>query len=199
MKKKSINEKIILFLSLILMISAVVISYELLFGLTVFGFIVLLLFDRKAYREIGNLKFWLFVFVIVIVIPTTIGEKDLNFYFINFSSENLALGIQMTLRSFCIYTGVILITRNISISKINDILVKLKLFEFSYIIPVGLNIIPIIRRNFFQIVTVFKLRGGFKRNRFKNILKFLLALLINTIKVSEEVAQIIELNKTNRK
>ncbi len=199
MKKESINEKIILSLSIILMISAVVIPYEFLFGLTVFGFIILLLFDRKAYREFGNLKFWLFLFVIVIVIPTTIGEKDSNFYFIKFSSENLALGIQMTLRSFCIYTGVILITRNISIGKINDILGKLRLFEFSYIIPIGLNIIPIIRRNFFQIVTVFKLRGGFKRNRFKNIFKFLLALLINTIKVSEEVAQIIELNQTNRK
>lgn len=181
------------------MISAVVIPYEFLFGLTVFGFIILLLFDRKAYREFGNLKFWLFLFVIVIVIPTTIGEKDSNFYFIKFSSENLALGIQMTLRSFCIYTGVILITRNISIGKINNILGKLRLSEFSCIIPIGLNIIPIIRRNFFQIVTVFKLRGGFKRNRFKNIFKFLLALLINTIKVSEEVAQIIELNQTNRK
>jgi energy-coupling factor transporter transmembrane protein EcfT len=199
MKKESINEKIILSLSIILMISAMVIPYEFLFGLTVFGFIILLLFDRKAYREFGNLKFWLFLFVIVIVIPTTIGEKDSNFYFIKFSSENLALGIQMTLRSFCIYTGVILITRNISIGKINDILGKLRLFEFSYIIPIGLNIIPIIRRNFFQIVTVFKLRGGFKRNIFKNIFKFLLALLINTIKVSEEVAQIIELNQTNRK
>jgi energy-coupling factor transporter transmembrane protein EcfT len=199
MKKESINEKIILSLSIILMISAVVIPYEFLFGLTVFGFIILLLLDRKAYREFGNLKFWLFLFVIVIVIPTTIGEKDSNFYFIKFSSENLALGIQMTLRSFCIYTGVILITRNISIGKINNILGKLRLSEFSCIIPIGLNIIPIIRRNFFQIVTVFKLRGGFKRNRFKNIFKFLLALLINTIKVSEEVAQIIELNQTNRK
>ncbi len=83
MKKKDIDEKIILSLSIILMISAVVIPYEFLFGLTVFGFIILLIFDRKAFREIGSLKFWLFVFVIVIVMPTTIGSsKFLLFPFI---------------------------------------------------------------------------------------------------------------------
>jgi len=199
MKKENVSGKIILSFTIILILAAVVIPYQFLMGLTFFGFIILLIFDRRAYKELGNPKFWLFIFTIVVVIPISLGEKDSTLFIIKYSSENLMLGIQMTLRSLCIYMGIILITRNISISRISNFLKSSGSSEFLYVLPIGLNTIPIVRRNFFQIVTVFKLRGGFRKDRLKNLYKFLLALLINTIKMSEEIAQIIELSQPNQK
>jgi len=191
--------KILIYFTFILIISAVIIPYSFLIGLTLFGFIGLLILDRFAVKELGNMKFWIFVFIILIFIPVTIGEKDASFSLIKYSSKNLLLGIQMTLRSICIYTGVVLITRNISIKRITHFLERMGFSESIYVLPIGLNVVPIVRKNFFQIVTIFRLRGGFRRNRIRNLYKFLLALLINTIKMSEELAQIIELNKNNKK
>lgn len=191
--------KILIYFTFILIISAVIIPYPFLIGLTLLGFIGLLILDRFAVKELGNMKFWLLIFIILIFIPVTIGEKDASFSLIKYSSKNLLLGIQMTLRSICIYTGVVLITRNISIKRITNFLDRMGFSESIYVLPIGLNVIPIVRKNFFQIVTIFRLRGGFRRNRIRNLYKFLLSLLINTIKMSEEFAQIIELNKNNRK
>ena len=191
--------KTLIYFSFTLIISAVIIPYPFLIGLTLLGFIGLLILVRFAVKELGNMKFWLLIFIILIFIPVTIGEKDASFSLIKYSSKNLLLGVQMTLRSICIYTGIVLITRNISINRITHFLDRMGFSESIYVLPIGLNVIPIVRKIFFQIVTIFRLRGGFRRNRIRNLYKFLLALLINTIKMSEEIAQIIELNKNNRK
>lgn len=190
--------KILLVCALMLIGGSILVPYRILPLIAIIGLAFIVIFDRGALKDFGNIKIWIFIFIIIIVIPVITGVRNSSIYSIPYSSENFTLGIQMIVRFLCIYCGIILITRNISISRITDFLEKRGFSDFAYMFPIGLNIIPIVRRSFSQIYTAFKIRGGFKRDRVRNVYRLFLALLINTVKISEEISQVIELKRVKK-
>lgn len=162
------------------------------------GFAIMLIFDRKGLKDLGRIKFWLFIFLIVMVLTFFLNPDKPLISRIKYSPENLDIALKMTLRAISIYMGVILFTRNVSIEELLFILKKSGFKEFSTALPIALNVVPLLRRNTIQSITAFKIRGGFKRNRIKNLFRLMTTIFVNTVHTAEELSQILALKETTK-
>ena len=191
-KIKTGNLKIyyILFIGLILL--SLFSSGDYIFFSTILSFLTIILFDRPAVKEFGNPRFWVFILIIALFIPISLGDKNSYFMGIAYSSENLNMAAVMIQRALIIYTGVILFTRNVSILSLINFFTKLGFKDFGLSLSIAINLIPLLKRNITNIYNSFILRGGFRRNVLKNIFKFVVVVLVNTIRTAEELAEILE-------
>jgi len=130
-------------------------------------------------------------------VPLIAGEKNYTLWGIGYSEQYLLLGIQILMRGLSIYIAVVLLNRNVTIEYLATICGSLGFKDLSVTLPIALNILPIIRKNFLQSLAVFYLRGGFKKHRIKNLEKLLIAIMITTIRTGEEIYQIIEMKNLN--
>ncbi|MFC1724926.1 energy-coupling factor transporter transmembrane component T [candidate division KSB1 bacterium] len=166
---------------------------DLLFTAPAAAFIILIIFDKKGIKELGSFKFWLLILILFFVMTFLLNPRDGIFLSIPYSVSNLKLAGQMFFRALSIYIGIILFTRNVSIEELVQLMRKMRLKEFSTSLPIAMNIVPLIRKNILQIITAFRIRGGFRRYRIKNFFMLLMTIFINTIHTAEELSQIMTL------
>lgn len=162
------------------------------------GFVIMTAFDRKGLRDLGRIKFWLFISLIVLVLTFLLNPTEPLVFGIKYSPGNLDIVIKMTLRALSIYMGVILFTRNVSIEELLFILKKAGFKDFSTALPIALNVVPMLRRNTIQSITAFKIRGGFKRHRMRNLFKLMTTVFVNTVHTAEELSQIMALKESSK-
>ena len=197
-KYRKVSFQIYLFVFAVLVFSPLMLPGDILFTAPIAALILLIVLDKKALFQLGSYKFWILILTLFFVMTILLNPKDGIFLSIPYSATNLEIAVKMFFRAFSIYIGIILFTRNVSIEELVLLMRKMKLKEFSTAFPIALNIVPLIRKNILQILTAFRIRGGFRRNRVKNFLKLLLTVFINTIHTAEELSQVMILKGTKR-
>ncbi len=151
--------------------------------------------DPGAFRELGKMKFWLFILFIVLVTPAIVGEKNLRIVWFGYSEEYFFVGLRILFRGLSLYMAVLLITRNVSVESLASLFERIGFRKLSVTLPIALNILPVLRSNSMEILRVFRSRGGFRRHRLKNLEKLALTIILSTVRTAEEIYQVIEAKK----
>ena len=106
----------------------------------------------------------------------------------------LLLGVYMLLRAYIIILSMNYFNQIVSVEELKHGCLKIKARDLAYTLPISLNILPIIRTTLVNTLVAFRLKGGFKRNRFKNIKMLTFTVIMNSVKMAEELAQVMEVN-----
>jgi len=187
------SQKRYLYLFICILLAGILVPDSYIIYGAIASILVLVIFDLKGLKEFGSPKFWIFIVVLLLFIPVVLGKKDGNIFGIPYSIFYFQLGLKMCLRAVTIYTSITILTRNVSIKELAHFFRKLGFKDLSIMLPIALNILPVLRRNCIQIIKIFKMKGGFKRNRVRNSFKLLFNIIVNTIKTAEEIAQVLEI------
>ncbi len=136
-------------------------------------------------------KFILFGMMFIFVLPLVLGEKDAALAGIKYSSEYLRISTLIMIRGIGFYLAITVFSRQVSVALLSKWISQSRLSSASEAVPVAINLLPMLQKNAVESYLVFKYRGGFKRKRIKNLLRLILTILINTIKMAEDITQVL--------
>jgi len=187
------NQKVHLYLFILILLAGIAVPDSYIVFSAAAGILALILFDIKGLKEFGSPKFWIFIVLMLLLMPVILGKKNGTFAGIPYSIFYFQLGVKMCLRAVTIYSAITILTRNVSINELAAFFRKLGFKELSIMLPIALNILPVLRQNCIQIIKVFKMKGGFRRNRIRNSFKLLFNIILNTVRTAEEISQALEL------
>lgn len=107
--------------------------------------IIIFFSNRRAFDIFLKWKFNLLLLSLLLGVPLLLGEKDMRFLGISYSSEYFQMSLLMFNRSVLILLGIKMFTNKISIEKIAAALQKIHLYHFSILFSTALRALPEIR------------------------------------------------------
>ena len=106
----------------------------------------------------------------------------------------LLFAIYMLLRAYIIILTMNYFNQMVSVEELKNGCLKIKAKDLAYTLPISLNILPIIRNTLVNTLVSFRLKGGFRRNVFSNIKMLIFTVIMNSVRMAEELAQVMEVN-----
>ncbi len=144
--------------------------------------------DRGGLFYLNNWKFWIWIGIGGMILPLTGGDNRVNILGIDYSLELLVVSLRVSSRGFLIFMGMTLIRRHISMEQMARGLWKFGLRRLSYLIPLAFHMVPVVMEALERTYIVWKLRGGKRRNLFKNIWLLLASFQVQLIKEAEQLS-----------
>jgi hypothetical protein len=177
-----------LFFSFSFIIAATQVSFENQRVLVPILFGAVMLIDRQAIRTILQVKFLLFLSILVFVIPALIGEKDAYLFQIPYSSQIFRMSVEMAHRSIFILLAIKIMTRKISTEQLTAAFQKIHLNQFSEVFSIAMRMTPEIRKIFQSTFRDFHRSKG-EGNIISKFYKFAIKLFVNILLFAEEYHQ----------
>jgi energy-coupling factor transporter transmembrane protein EcfT len=183
------NPKYRIYLSLLLILSAIFIpGWWVIFALPVF-ILLILLFDRGALSSLGRKKFWIGWLLTAIVFSLIAGIKKDQFWHFSLSPKALEICLRLFIRTFFVISAMSLLRRNVSPKDFTKILCKLGLGQTAALFPFSFQLLPSIMDNSKRIIILWYRRGGLRKKQFKNLLLLLTSLQFLWVREAEDLAQ----------
>ncbi|HRY30284.1 MAG TPA: nucleoside-triphosphatase [Elusimicrobiota bacterium] len=129
-------------------------------------------------KELRRLKFWIFFFL----------ASFLPFFLIR-RQEMLLVSGRMFLRAVLLYNAVLLYVENVDAERMKPVLRRAFGERLSLTLSVAVNILPVMRRIFLQTHGVFLLRAPSSRARLFGYVRFLRAVLSQSLLAAERLAE----------
>lgn len=149
--------------------------------------VLALLLSRGAILLTAKDKTWPVLALLAVGLGSLIGERDIQLGGVYLSSAGLSMGVQMMVRALTILLAVHTLTTTVSLSTIASVLERVGLRGLGFALGVAVNTLPVAQRNFRDVVTALRLRGGFRRRRLCAARAVLLTTMINTVRNAEDV------------
>lgn len=130
---------------------------------------------------------WPFLALLAIGLGGLIGERDLAMGPLSLSAGGLAMGAQMLLRALSILLAVHTLTTTLSLSRVAGAFERVGFKGLGFALGVAVNALPIVQRNFQDVTTALRLRGGFRRRPLRAARLLLLTTTVNSVKHAEEI------------
>lgn len=151
-----------------------------------------LLFCEGALREIGRWRFWLFIASTLLISPLVIGERDISLFGVWVSREGFWTGLWMALRAAIITLAASAFASIVSIAEVAQLFERSGLRGLGFATGVALNMLPTIRETAETTLNAMRLRGGFRRHRFRALKMLLLAIVTDSLRHADEVVDAAE-------
>lgn len=172
---------IILAFFIILAISLNATNDYILFPLAVAGICIL---NRSVFRILSKWKLWLFLAVLVLLVPLFAGNKDAILLGVSYSSELLGTSFIMVQRSIIILLALKLFTSRISLDKLAEAMEQTRFKRFSRVFSISMRVLPDIRSITVDTFHEHRYSRG-KRNFFRHTFDYGVKLSVRVLQYAE--------------
>ncbi len=154
---------------------------------TVLAILLALLLSPEALSRTAGDRSWPFLALLALGLGAFMGERGLLMGPLALSGEGLSLGAQMLLRAFSILVAVYTLTTRLSLSAVAGAFERIGFKGLGFALGVAVNALPMVQRNFQEVATALRLRGGFRHHPLRAARLLLLTTTVNSVRHAEDI------------
>ena len=130
-----------------------------------------------------------FIALLLLLLPSAlwVGTPDIVFAGVMISQFGLHLGVEMACRATTIVIVVSIFSQSISAMELTYLLDRCGLRGLGFAIGVGFHALPTLKQRFVTAYAALRLRGGFRRRRWRAIQLLLITVVTGALRYGEEV------------
>jgi energy-coupling factor transporter transmembrane protein EcfT len=142
-----------------------------------------LLTGSDGLRPMRQPRFWTLILSALALGPLVLGEKDLAWGWLRLSRAGFWMGLWMALRALCLTVAFSVALSALSVSEMA------RLFETVGLKGLGfaLNLLPTLQESAMAAYHTLRLRGGFRRRPWQSLKLFLITVIANALRHSDDV------------
>jgi energy-coupling factor transporter transmembrane protein EcfT len=138
-------------------------------------------------RSLRRRRFWTLILSALALGPLVLGEKDLVWGWLHFSRDGFWTGLWMALRALCLTVAFSVALNALSVSEMARLFETVGLKGLGFALGVALNLLPTLRENATAAYHTLHLRGGFRRRPWQALKLFLITVIANALRHSDDV------------
>jgi energy-coupling factor transporter transmembrane protein EcfT len=147
---------------------------------------------RGSFRRLLRWR-WL-LFLCFLIVPSTlwIGEADQTLFGVLVSLEGLKVGFLMALRAVVMLIAMIGFSGSVDISEVAGLLEGVGLHGLGFSMGVAMNLLPSLVQSCHHTWNSIRMRGGFRRQRWRVMQLLLVTVVANALRRAEEITMAAE-------
>jgi len=138
-------------------------------------------------RPLRRPRFWTLILSALALGPLVLGEKDLAWGWLHLSRAGFWIGLWMALRAFCLTVAFSVALSALSVSEMARLFETVGLKGLGFALGVALNLLPTLQENATAAYHTLRLRGGFRRHPWQALKLFLITVIANALRHSDDV------------
>jgi len=146
-----------------------------------------LLTGSDGLRPLRRLRFWTLILSALALGPLVLGEKDLAWGWLHLSRTGFWMGLWMALRALCLTVAFSVALSALSVSEMARLFETVGLRGLGFALGVALNLLPTLQENATAAYHTLRLRGGFRRRPWQALKLFLVTVIANALRHSDDV------------
>jgi energy-coupling factor transporter transmembrane protein EcfT len=146
-----------------------------------------LLTSSDGLRPLRRPRFWILILSVLALAPLMLGEKDLAWGWLRLSQDGFWMGLWMALRALCLTVAFGAALNALSVSEMAQLFETVGLKGLGFALGVALNLLPTLQENATATYHTLRLRGGFRRRPWQALKLFLITVIANALRHSEDV------------
>jgi energy-coupling factor transporter transmembrane protein EcfT len=146
-----------------------------------------LLVGSDGLRPLRRPRFWTLVLSALALGPLVLGEKDLAWGWLRLSRAGFWMGLWMALRALCLTVAFSVALSALSVSEMARLFETVGLKGLGFALGVALNLLPTLQENATAAYYTLHLRGGFRRRPCQALKLFLITVIANALRHSDDV------------
>jgi len=140
-----------------------------------------------ALRPILNWRWPLLILMLILPSALWVGEPDGRILGIPYSPSGLTMGLEMACRATTIFLGVSALSQRVSVMQMARMLERVGMRDMGFAIGVGFHALPTLQKRFVTAYAAFRLRGGFRRQRWRGLQLLIVTVITGALRHAEEV------------
>ncbi|NPV65945.1 MAG: hypothetical protein HPY64_02230 [Anaerolineae bacterium] len=140
-----------------------------------------------ALRPILSWRWLLLILMLILPGALWVGQPDSHLLGIPYSRSGLILGLQMACRATTIFLGVSVLSQRVSVMQMARMLERAGIRDIGFAIGVGFHALPTLQRRFVTAYAAFRLRGGFRRQRWRGLQLLIVTVISGALRYAEDV------------
>ncbi len=140
-----------------------------------------------ALRPILNWRWPLLILMLILPSALWVGEPDGHILGIPYSPAGLTMGLEMACRATTIFLGVSALSQRVSVMQMARMLERVGMRDMGFAIGVGFHALPTLQKRFVTAYAAFRLRGGFRRQRWRGLQLLIVTVITGALRHAEEV------------
>jgi energy-coupling factor transporter transmembrane protein EcfT len=133
------------------------------------------------------------LFLGLLLVPAALfGPGDWTLGRVTLSLQGLATGTQMALRAVTILVAVTGFAASVSVSELSGLLERAGLKGLGFALGVAFNMLPIVQETATNAYHALRLRGGFRRQRWRAVRLLLITVVVNSLRHAEDIVNAAE-------
>ncbi len=150
--------------------------------------LITIIFVPHYFKLLFRPRILIFLFLIIVINGLIDGgEKKLIIWKLALSKEGLLRGSWMAARAISIILAVFIFTGGVSLGELLQFFNGLGLPELGFTFGLALNLLPLVQRVSNSVFTAMRLRGGFRRNRWRSLRLLLITIIVNILRYGEDI------------
>jgi len=131
---------------------------------------------------------WL-ILMALLIIPSAlwVGIPDVYLAGMMISQAGLQLGLEMACRATTIFVAVNVFSQSISVMELTNLLDRYGMRGLGFAIGVGFHALPTLKKRFVAAYAALRLRGGFRRRRWRAVQLLFIIVITGALRYGEEV------------
>jgi energy-coupling factor transporter transmembrane protein EcfT len=146
-----------------------------------------LLTDSDGLRPLRRPRFWTLILSALALGPLVLGEKDLAWGWLHLSRAGFWMGLWMALRALCLTVAFNVALSALSVSEMARLFETVGLKGLGFALGVALNLLPTLQEHATAAYHTLRLRGGFRRRPWQALKLFLVTVIANALRHSDDV------------
>jgi len=146
-----------------------------------------LLTGGDGLRPLRQLRFWILILSALALGPLVLGEKDLAWGWLRLSRVGFWVGLWMALRALCLTVAFSVALGTLSVSEMARLFETTGLKGLGFALGVALNLLPTLQATSEAAYHTLRLRGGFRHRPWQALRLFLVTVIANALRHSDEV------------
>jgi energy-coupling factor transporter transmembrane protein EcfT len=153
-----------------------------------------LLTGGKGLRPLRRPRFWILILSALALGPLVLGKADcksatsvLVWDWLHLSRDGFWMGLWMALRALCLTVAFSVALSALSVSEMARLFETVGLKGLGFALGVALNLLPTLRETSETAYHTLRLRGGFRRRPWQALKLFLVTVIANALRHSDDV------------
>ena len=146
-----------------------------------------LLAGGDGLRSLRRPRFWTLSLSALAIGPLVLGEKDLAWGWLCLSRDGFWMGLWMALRALCLTVALSVALNALSVSEMARLFETVGLKGLGFALGVALNLLPTLQETSEAAYHTLRLRGGFRRCPWQALKLFLITVIANALRHSDDV------------
>jgi energy-coupling factor transporter transmembrane protein EcfT len=138
-------------------------------------------------RPLRQPRFWTLILSALALGPLVLGEKDLAWGWLRLSQAGFWMGLWMALRALCLTVAFSVALNALSVSEMARLFETVDLKGLGFALGVALNLLPTLQETSEAAYHTLRLRGGFRRCPWQALKLFLITVIANALRHSDDV------------
>ncbi len=140
-----------------------------------------------ALRPVFRWRWGLLLALLIVPSALWVGEPDLRLAGVPISPGGLELGLEMACRATAIVAAVNALSQSLSVMALTAFLDRYGMRGLGFAIGVGFHALPTLKNRFGAAYAALRLRGGFRRRRWRAAQLLLITVITGALRYGEEV------------